>query len=306
MTGQAGAKRTPLRSALAERCLDYIADHGGRRGTWRFATMCAPLLDGVPIRSTTGPRLLTRFADSTFWLAARGEGEVVDMLSALGPGDVLIDVGANIGLMSLVAVERGARVVALEPSPREFDLLVSNRALLADAARERMICINAAAGASEGLAEFRINEVGHSGGNSFGGRRADSDEVVSVPVLCLDDLDRHPDVAGEWFLEARDSGRLVLKVDVEGFEHSVLSGARRLLEEQRVSRAIVELNVARAASLGQEGDIGRFMGQFGYHGTIDPGGREHFDQCFVPTGIEASGLIQAGGQGPHRRPENGS
>ncbi len=47
----------------------------------------------------------------------------------LGPGDAVLDVGANIGMFSLWAAERvapGGRVVALEPLPPIHDALLHN------------------------------------------------------------------------------------------------------------------------------------------------------------------------------------
>jgi 2-polyprenyl-3-methyl-5-hydroxy-6-metoxy-1,4-benzoquinol methylase len=47
----------------------------------------------------------------------------------LGPGDSVLDVGANIGMFALWAAERvapGGRVVALEPLPPIYDALLHN------------------------------------------------------------------------------------------------------------------------------------------------------------------------------------
>lgn len=51
------------------------------------------------------------------------------MAERLKPGDVFVDVGANIGYFSLLAsklVGPGGRVVAIEASPEVFDLLRRN------------------------------------------------------------------------------------------------------------------------------------------------------------------------------------
>lgn len=41
-------------------------------------------------------------------------------------GDVVVDIGANIGAFSVLAASRGARVFAYEPTPRSFRYLVEN------------------------------------------------------------------------------------------------------------------------------------------------------------------------------------
>ena len=46
--------------------------------------------------------------------------------SALRPGDVVIDIGAHIGLFSLFAASCSARVFSFEPFPENFSLLKEN------------------------------------------------------------------------------------------------------------------------------------------------------------------------------------
>ena len=48
----------------------------------------------------------------------------------LGDGDLFVDVGASVGLYSLVATEQGAELICLEPLPRAREQLVANLALI--------------------------------------------------------------------------------------------------------------------------------------------------------------------------------
>jgi len=119
-----------IRSWLAERLLDYLAFGPLQRGKYRLAQLASLVLDGVVVKSLYGPQHHCRFADSTFWLAARyGNDEVIKLLADLGPGDALIDVCASIGLTSCFAAQRGAVVLSLEPSAREFRDLLRNASL---------------------------------------------------------------------------------------------------------------------------------------------------------------------------------
>ena len=57
----------------------------------------------------------------SFWeRAANGQWEpelLADLAAALGPGDLLLDIGGWVGPISLLAASCGAHVVALEPDP---------------------------------------------------------------------------------------------------------------------------------------------------------------------------------------------
>lgn len=120
-----------IRSWLAERLLDYLAFGSFKRGKYSLAQLASIVLDGAVIRSTYGPYLHCRFADSTFWLAARyGNDEVMALLADLSSEDGFIDVGANIGLTTCFAAAQGSAVLSLEPSAREFADLLRNVKLL--------------------------------------------------------------------------------------------------------------------------------------------------------------------------------
>lgn len=129
----------------------------------------------------------------------------------LRPGDTFIDIGANIGHVSLAAsraVGPMGRVTAVETHPRIFKYLSRN---VRDNDARNVVLVNAAVGSSPGTS-FLSN-----------GRSDEQNRVVvrrtgtRVPVMTLDMLDP-------------DSRIDLLKVDVEGYEKFVFEGARRALE----------------------------------------------------------------------------
>ncbi len=270
-----------LRRWLAERLLDVLANAPIPRGKYRLAQLGALFLDGVPIRSRYGPLLHTRFADSTFWLAARyGNDEVMALLADLSGADGFIDVGANIGLTSCFAQPRCLAVLSLEASSREFADLQRNCALLIAPPPSVLL---AAAADTSGFLPFRIGHISHSGGNSLGSGHSKAEEQQMVQAVRLDDL-LNAGALSEWpaMHQAWNHHRLVVKIDVEGFEATVLRGMSVLLRERRCRKVIVEINDQRAAGLGMACDIDAYMESFGYFPSVDPGGRCHFDQCYVP------------------------
>lgn len=58
--------------------------------------------------------------------ACAKEPWTLDWLEALGPGDLLVNVGACVGSYALIAAHRGARVVAIEASPINGARLAEN------------------------------------------------------------------------------------------------------------------------------------------------------------------------------------
>ncbi len=161
-----------------------------------------PVLCG-PMR---GVRWLVGTGDHGCWLGTYERVKQRILSEQLRPGMVFYDVGANVGIYSLLAWHRGCRVFAFEPEPRNF-------AALSDHIR-----LNHADVTARQLALSDYCGEGHfAGGNSTG--RLSTDGCV-VQVATADSLDTPaPDV---------------LKIDVEGAEFSVLRGCEHILSHKPV------------------------------------------------------------------------
>jgi FkbM family methyltransferase len=138
----------------------------------------------------------------------------------LGPEDIALDIGANIGwysvLLNRLSVP-GARIFAFEPDPESYRLLGKN---LAANGATRVTALNVALGDSPGFAELHRYRDSNNGrhtllaGNTSGG-------IARVPVNTLKDV---------WESQHLGSAPIrFLKIDVEGFEYFVLRGAGDLL-----------------------------------------------------------------------------
>jgi FkbM family methyltransferase len=152
------------------------------------------------------------------------------IIDKLGRGDIFVDVGANVGLVSFTAAMSGARVIAFEPSPENCARWRRNRDLN-PAARAELIEV--AVGAEPGTVRLTLGR--ESGWNVIDrptGPKIDARGSVEVRQIRLDDWAREHDIH---HIRA-------MKVDVEGYEAEVLRGASRLLEEGRIDVLICELN----------------------------------------------------------------
>jgi FkbM family methyltransferase len=138
----------------------------------------------------------------------------------INPGDFVIDAGANIGYMSVLAATAGAHVVAYEPNPALLPILRQNlggngdvRPIALGARRHTAVLIPPDPSAHN-------NGLGRLGSEAEPG-------AVPVEVGTLDD-------------ELHGRSVAVLKIDVEGAEQAVLEGAAHALKDGRVRHIIFE------------------------------------------------------------------
>jgi len=174
--------------------------------------------------------------------------------SALKAGDTLIDVGANVGLMSLAASsvvgDRG-RVYAFEPVSACHDALVHNLEL--NDIRNVSVLRKALGSRPESrpiYEQLRANRGSSSllKPSTFSGE-------ATVEVTTLDDF----------AAEAAVGPVAMLKVDVEGWEMEVLRGARRLLAGQEPPMLIVECSTFHKMHESNTKELFRFLTEeFGY------------------------------------------
>lgn len=148
----------------------------------------------------------------------------------LRPGDTFIDVGANIGWFTLLAARKvGAhgRVVAFEPFHPVFEHLRTNVGLNA---LQNIRLENIAIGSHEGTAVLQGFKAGNQGTGSIA-RLNDSADGQTVSVTTLDQY-----CAANAISKAR-----MLKVDVEGAEGLVLTGAQATLAARVYENIIIEI-----------------------------------------------------------------
>jgi FkbM family methyltransferase len=169
----------------------------------------------------------------------------------LRPGDTWIDVGANIGLVTLSAAARIGQTgsgYCIEPNPKVFKRLTGHLSL--NGIRS-LKCLNLAVGDAPGEATLSVPE--HTGQASLVESQATSVQKVRVPVVRADEI-----------LLVDERKALTIKIDVEGYELRVLRGMPRLLGHPNAA-VIVEVVEEYQRHAGTTGDeILKLMESFGF------------------------------------------
>lgn len=172
------------------------------------------------------------------------------MARLIRPGDTVVDAGANIGYMTLlagVAAGPSGRVVSWEPHLELFRVLESNVASLnARGGGARISIRNAALGPEPGRAELILPaHMDANDGVAYIGEPTSAHRSTTVAVETVDDI-------------VGDAPIAVMKLDVEGAELGVLTGARRALGDGRVTHIVFEDHV------GAESPVARMLVANGY------------------------------------------
>ena len=143
------------------------------------------------------------------------------LMSLVRPGQVVVEVGANIGSHTVGLAKRAGpsgTVFAFEPQRACFALLQSQIALNQ---LRNVVAFNEASGSAE--CELWLPQIDYSQQGNFGGvslQRSGSERQEKVKVRRLDDV--FPGMPVH-----------LIKIDVEGMEREVIEGAGQLIERSK-------------------------------------------------------------------------
>lgn len=165
---------------------------------------------------------MDKSVDYRFYLGEFERGNLDYFLSHIKPDDVVIDVGANIGIYAILAAKRtgiAGKVIAFEPAEKAFESLRNNISL------NRLPNVSAVRlGVSDAKKEMIFNVCEDDAYNSLG----------SAPMQKATRSVRINTINLDAFAEEMDLGRVdVLKVDTEGAEYLVFKCAEKLLRKFR-------------------------------------------------------------------------
>ena len=167
----------------------------------------------------------------------------------LRSGDTFIDIGANIGVLTLLGASQvGSRgkVYAFEPNPGVYSRLKHHIEIndLAEIVSAHQLAL----GEEDGIAYLSA-----SGRHLGGGTLTKGQEGIEVPIK------KAEEVVGNLPEEP-----IIVKIDVEGFEQKALNGMRNLLKYQEIG-LLIEVTDAFLKRVGDSAsNLYEFLHQYGF------------------------------------------
>jgi FkbM family methyltransferase len=214
-------------SALAEDIIP-VYSHDTRYGTIRFSC-----LGGLPLwRART---LLTK------------EPETIEWIDTFEDGEVLWDIGANIGCYSLYAARKGNNVVAFEPSAANFFLLQKNIESNGFDKNIQALCLALSDQSAIGFLNMSTLLVGGAycrfddrlGSADFGGENFDVQFSQGILAFSIDEFIRY------YRVPVPDH----IKIDVDGTEQMIIRGAAQTLQDKALKSLLIECDTSKPAEL---------------------------------------------------------
>ncbi len=168
------------------------------------------------------------------------EDEIASYAAFLVDGETIVDVGANIGTHSIALASRfpHSEVVAFEPQPLAFSLLVANvfASRMANVYPRNLGCSDAEK-VIHVAPDYEAMEW-NIGAFSLVGASESREGTLPMSLVALDDMKFRQRVQ-------------FLKVDVEGMEEMVLAGAAKLIDRDRPIVYFEVLEIERLAGAKQ-------------------------------------------------------
>lgn len=166
---------------------------------------------------------------------------------------IFFDIGANIGSYTLIASEESqATVYSFEPHPVTFNRLLKNIKLNQ---RQNVLPMNIALDKESGKVEFA--NTAELATNHIIREEKNNMEESYITVESM---------RAEEFCKLYSTIPHIMKIDVEGFEHDVLSGFGAILSE--ISIIFLEINGLSAERNGSENSILELLIKYGFIGPM--------------------------------------
>ncbi|MBF0533142.1 MAG: FkbM family methyltransferase [Candidatus Omnitrophica bacterium] len=186
------------------------------------------------------PNHLIRWRLDTYFTK---EPETLAWIDTFKKGEVLFDIGANIGLYTIYAAQKGATVFAFEPESQNYAMLNRNIFLNPGAAVVTGLNIAIADQTSVGKLNLSAFETG-AALNQFN-QTVDEFKREFHPVFQQGVVSFTLDA----FVALAKVCPQHIKIDVDGLEPLIIRGAAQTLKDARLKSVLIEINEERVDHL---------------------------------------------------------
>jgi len=151
-----------------------------------------------------------------YWLGSYEAPKQKLFAESIREGDVVYDIGAQAGFYTMVASSCGAKTYAFEPEPRNYDWLVKHIVLN----RVNAVPFNLAISDKDGVEKLAVRQSSTT--HQFSSLSPTKPDLeIEVAVRTIDSLVKNGEI----------DPPSVIKIDVEGAQNKVMSGAINTLQK---------------------------------------------------------------------------
>jgi len=138
---------------------------------------------------------------------------------------IFIDVGANLGLSSIPSSINGNKTIAIEPLNDNYIFLLENKKIN----NLDFDLLKYAIGENEG-----INKI-------YSGEQTDCASMILDSVKLIENSENYEEVEIKRLDNLIQDDNLFIKIDVQGYEMSVLKSMNKLLDQNKVKFILIEM-----------------------------------------------------------------
>ena len=181
------------------------------------------------------PSIMTKWRVDSIY---EKEPITLEWLSTLSKDKILLDIGANVGMYSIIAAKvYGAKVYSFEPEPINYSILTKN--ILLNSLSERINSYPAGISNLDGFSEFYVQDTRVGGSNN----------TMNNPInFKLEQMNYQYKVTCiSYKLDTLIENGLIetpthIKIDVDGIEHIIVQNGTKVLESDKLETLIIEIN----------------------------------------------------------------
>lgn len=195
---------------------------------WQYLKLKDPVImnwvDGLKIKIYPSNEMFR-----AIYVSGRYDPNIISIVKTLlQPGDTFIDVGANSGYVSLMVCKKigpEGRIVAIEPSSRDYKRLVENIQInnLEPVIKSLQVAVGDRLGVKTMLVASEERSNSNTLGNRFAFHGIEKEKTEVVNVTTIDTIVQSENL----------SAVKVIKLDIEGSEARALEGAKETVQRFR-------------------------------------------------------------------------